>query len=346
MSGVKFCCFFAKYVSEWVKNRGWGGKRIESNVETGAKNPARVRKTLKKIREKKSCSSHLLARKVDAHSPLPDQVRRHLVLVARHAGDDHVADGQALLQIPSLEIPDLVLLLLQPAAATELLHAGHVNRVNLCAIIRQQRRKRPSHNLAAVDDRDPAPEKPLAVVQERVVNPQMLEDFNASQRRAGQDRLLQVVRRVEEADVLVQVADELGAQALDVLVHAQRPLQRAVALRVEDRVVDDDAVDGVVDVGFAELVFQRLAVDFAQREVEAVFAAGLARPFGVHSRGRVGVGQEAVQVWFAVEFEEVLLDFGAEGFGDRGGQDDFARVCRGRGVGGCHFGDFYYVSLF
>lgn len=250
-------------------------------------------------------------------------MRGHLVRIAGDAGDDHVADGQALLETPALEVFHLVLLFLQTAAAAELLHASDVDGVNLGAIVGKEGSEGPSDDLTAVDDCDATAEEALAVVQEGVVDAQVLEDLDAGEGSAGQNALLRVVRRVEEADVLVHVADELWRQALDVLVHADRPLQGAVALRVEDRVVDDDAVDGVVGVGVTQLVLEVFPFHLAEGEVESIVAAGLARPFRVHARRRVFVGQEAVQVRFSVEGCQTALHLGRKRFGDRCGQDDF-----------------------
>lgn len=80
-----------------------------------------------------------------------------------------------------------------------------------------------------------------------------------------------VVGRVEEADVLVHVVDEDGRQALDVLVHVDDVLDGAVARAVEDRVVDEDAVDAVVGVGLADGFLELFALDLAQAECKATF---------------------------------------------------------------------------
>jgi hypothetical protein len=272
--------------------------------------------------------SYLFAREVDAHGSLTDQVCGHLVLVAGNAGDDDVADGQALLETPAFHVGNVVLLLLQAATTAEVLHAGHVDGVDLCTIVGEESRKRTADDLAAVDDSDATAEETLAVVQERVVDSQVLEDLDAGQRSAGQNRLLQVVGRVEEADVLVHVADQLWRQAFDVLVHADGPLQGAVTILVEDGVVDDHTVDGIVGVGVAQLVLEFLAFHLTQSEVEAVIPACLAGPFGVHAGSRIFVRQEAMEVRFAVKSCQSRLDLCRQRFGDRRGQDDFTRAGR------------------
>lgn len=280
--------------------------------------------------------SYLFAREVDAHGALTDQVRGNLVLVAGNTGDDNIADGQALLETPAFHVGHVVLLLLQSAATAEVLHAGHIDGVDLCAVVGEKSRKRTTDDFAAVDHCNATAEQTLAVVQESVVNTEVLEDLDASQGSAGQDRLLQVVGRVEEADVLVHVADQLWRQAFDVLVHADGPLQSAVTFRVEDGVVDDNAVNSIVGVGVAQLILEVLTFHFTQSEVEAVIPARLAGPFGVHAGSRVFVREEAMKMRFAVESCKSRLDLCRQRFGDRRGQDDFTRAGR-CWVGSGHF---------
>lgn len=93
------------------------------------------------------------------------------------------------------------------------------------------------------------PEQPVPVGKNRVVDVQVLEDLDVGQRRAGQDALLELGLRVQEADVLVHVEDVAVAEAFDVFVHIDDLLQVLVLAVVEDGVVDYYAVDVGVGVG-------------------------------------------------------------------------------------------------
>lgn len=92
------------------------------------------------------------------------------------------------------------------------------------------------------------PEQSVPVRQNGVVNPQILQNLDDRQGRARQDTLLQP-RLVEEADVLIHVEDVPVTEALDILADVRDLLQILVLAVVEDGVVHDDAVDGVVVVG-------------------------------------------------------------------------------------------------
>ena len=73
----------------------------------------------------------------------------------------------------------------------------------------------------------------------------MLEDLDDGEGRAGEDGLLEVGGRVEEADVVVHVVEVLVAEALDVFGEGDGFLDVLVVGGVagEYGVVDDDAVD-------------------------------------------------------------------------------------------------------
>lgn len=136
--------------------------------------------------------THLLAGEVDAHGTVPDQIDRDLVLVARHTADDNITDGEAGLEGPSLLVLDGMLLLPQARSTAESLHARHVDRVDLGAVVGQQGSQGSADNLGAVDDGDPAAVQPLAILENGVVDLQVLEDLDNGQRGAGQDGLLVV----------------------------------------------------------------------------------------------------------------------------------------------------------
>lgn len=143
-----------------------------------------------------------------------------------------------------------MLLLLQTGSSAELLHASDVDAVDLRTVVRKQSGQGSPNDLAAVDDGNPPAKQPLTGGEECVVDLQMLEDLDDGQRSAWQNGFHGVVR-VQKTDVLVHVADELRSQALDILEHADGPLQSAVSLGVEDGIVDDHTVDVVVLVGLA-----------------------------------------------------------------------------------------------
>ena len=101
----------------------------------------------------------------------------------------------------------------------------------------------------------------------------MLERLDDGERGAGQDRLLAVRGRVEEADVMVHVEEVCVAEALNVLGQGDGLLDVAILLRVggPDGVVDNDAVDGAVVVGDDDGLLEVLLVDLAEVKVEAAF---------------------------------------------------------------------------
>lgn len=103
-----------------------------------------------------------------------------------------------------------MLLVAQTLASAESLHTSHIDRVDFSAIVCQQSSQRSSNNLTSVDNRNSSAPKSLSVVQDGVVDVEVLEDLDHGQRSAWQDGLLSVVGRIEEADVLVHVVDELG----------------------------------------------------------------------------------------------------------------------------------------
>jgi len=110
--------------------------------------------------------------------------------------------------------------------------------------------------------------QPIPIWQDRIINPQVLEDFDDGQRRAGQNALLCVVG-VEEADVLVHIENVAVREAFDVFGNVDDLLEVLVLPVVEDGVVHYDAVDGGVSVGGYEGVFEVVAGGFAEGEVEA-----------------------------------------------------------------------------
>lgn len=165
--------------------------------------------------------------------------------------------------------------LLQPLAR-KLLHPRDINTIHTRPIIRQQRRQRPPHNLRPIHHANRMPEQPIPIRQDRVVDIQVLEDLDVRQRRARQDALLAFRLAVQEPDVLVHVEDVAVAEPFDVFVHVHDLLQVLVLAVVEDRVVDDYAVDIWVGVGSENGFFDGVAGDVAEGVAEATVALTLA----------------------------------------------------------------------
>lgn len=120
------------------------------------------------------------------------------------------------------------------------------------------------------------PEQPIPIRQDRVVDIQVLEDLDVRQRRARQDALLALRLAVQKPDVLVHVEDVAVAEPFDVFVHVHDLLQVLVLAVVEDRVVDDYAVDIWVGVGSENGFFDGVAGDVAEGVAEATVALTLA----------------------------------------------------------------------
>ena len=210
---------------------------------------------------------------IDARGPVADQLGRDLVRLRGHTGDDDVAEREALLEAPAFLVLDLVALLLDTLAAGEELHAGDVDGIHGGAVVGEESGERAAVDLGAVDDRDGLAKEPVARGEDGVVDLEVLEDLDNGQRGAGQDGLLAVLRRVEEADVVVHVVQVLVAHALDVLAKVDSLLDVLVVVRVlrEDGVVDDHAVDVLIIVGLHDLLLQGFLLDVSQVEVEATF---------------------------------------------------------------------------
>lgn len=105
--------------------------------------------------------------------------------------------------------------------------------------------------------------------QNGVVDIEVLEDLDSGQRGTGQDALLALGLGVQETDVLVHVEDVTVAEALNIFGDIDDLLQVLVLAVVEDRVVDDDAVDVVVGVGGQNGFFDVVAGDFAEGVLES-----------------------------------------------------------------------------
>lgn len=114
-------------------------------------------------------------------------------------------------------------------------------------------------------------EQSVPVRQDGVVDPQILQNLNDRQRRAGQNTLLQPCL-VEEANVLVHVEDVPVTEPLDILAGVRDLLQILILAVVEDGVIHYDTIHGVVVIGSKDMLFEIFAVGFAQLEFEAAGA--------------------------------------------------------------------------
>ena len=191
------------------------------------------------------------AGEIDAHHAIAEKFGRYLELLGGHATNDNVTEGEHVLELIALKSRDLVSGLTDAFAAGEELNPGDVDRVHLRAVVGQQCRQGTAVDFAAVDDSDRLTEEAVARRQDRVVDLQMLERLDEGQRRARQDGLLLVRRRIEEADVMIHVVNVLVAETLHVLVQCYYLLDVSVVGQVvfPDGIVDDDAVDSTVLVG-------------------------------------------------------------------------------------------------
>lgn len=163
--------------------------------------------------------AHLLAGKVDADGAVADLLDGHLELVSGDTTDDDVADSQAVGHGHVGLLLDNVLLAAEALATAEALYTSDIDRVDLSTVVCQQSGQWSSNNLGAVNDGDSATKQSLSIVEDGVVDVEMFENLDHGQGCAGEDALLGVVGRVEEADVLVHVVDEDWAKTFDILVH-------------------------------------------------------------------------------------------------------------------------------
>lgn len=133
-------------------------------------------------------------------------------------------------------------------------------------------------------------------------------------------------------------------EPLDILADVRDLLQILVLAVVEDGVVHDNAVNGVVVVGSQDMLFEIFAVDFAQSEFEtteacqiaialdqdgdeewrlartgSLFFTGACRPIRVHARGRICVREKTDEGGRFVELSEPFSYFGKQAFRDCAG---------------------------
>lgn len=141
-------------------------------------------------------------------------------------------------------------------------------------------------------------------------------------------------------------------QPFDVLGYVHNLLQVLVLAVVENGVINDYAVDGVVGVGGQDGFFDFFFVDVAAGVLEAttqpnnsrqnpfptckerkeeregiLLVTGLLSPIRVHARRRICVCQKSDEMRFLAEGFEALVHFLEEAIGDVFGQYDLAAGC-------------------
>jgi hypothetical protein len=213
--------------------------------------------------------AYLLAREVDTHGTLAEQTSIKLILVTGHTRDDHIAQRRNILKSSALHIVNLMPAVLQTLTTGELLNTGNINTVDASTVVGQERSQWAADDLRAVHHTDSVAEQPVTVGKDSVVDVEVLEDLDVGQRGARQDALLALGLRVQEADVLVHVEDVTMAETLDILANINDLLQVLVLTVVEDRVVDDNAIDVRVGVGGDDGLFDVVAGDFSEGVLEA-----------------------------------------------------------------------------
>ncbi|KAG9796358.1 hypothetical protein KCU88_g239, partial [Aureobasidium melanogenum] len=132
---------------------------------------------------------------------------------------------------PAFLLDDFMLALPDSLATRELLHARDIDTINTSAIVGQQGRQRPTDHFGPINNTNRAPEQPVSVGQDRVVNVQILQNLNHRQRRAWQDGFHGLLL-VQKPDVLVHVENVLVTESLDVLGHVHDLLQTYLSLAV------------------------------------------------------------------------------------------------------------------
>jgi len=112
-----------------------------------------------------------------------------------------------------------------------------------------------------------------------VVNLKMLEYFDNSKWCARKNRLLLVRRRIEKPDVLIHVEDVFVRQTLDIFFQSYKLLDVSVLTRStrEDWIVNNDAVDCIVNVRSEDCFFDIFLCDFAEIKLKATVNTKSAR---------------------------------------------------------------------
>lgn len=111
-----------------------------------------------------------LTREIDTHGPIPNQLGRDLELLPRHPANHHIAQRQAILQLPPDLLMHSMVRTLQPRAAREQLHVRDIDAIHRRAVVGEQRGEGAPDDLGAVDYRDCAAVQAVAVGEDVVVD--------------------------------------------------------------------------------------------------------------------------------------------------------------------------------
>jgi hypothetical protein len=221
---------------------------------------------------------------VDADSTVTDEFGGDLERLDGDTSNDNVAERQAVLELPALLVCNLVAGLLDTLSSGEDLDTSDIYGVDGGTIVSEEGSERSAVDLGSVDDSDGLAEESVAGCQDGVVDLQILEDLDNSERSTRKDGLLAVLGRVNEANVVVHVVDVLMPKTLDVLAEINRLLDVLVMGGVvgEDGVVYDHAINILVLVGLHDLLLEDLLVHCSEVKVEAAMLQISARPRGKH----------------------------------------------------------------
>mmetsp|Transcript_14689 Transcript_14689/g.44146 ORF Transcript_14689/g.44146 Transcript_14689/m.44146 type:complete len:301 (-) Transcript_14689:46-948(-) len=228
---------------------------------------------------------------VDDDGAVLDPLRVHLVIWGRHAEHDDVGAAHRLLHAVRR---------LRHYAAAHDVDGVDVHGVDLGAVVGQQRRQGPAHDLGPVNHGRRYAAELVPHGQVAVVEPEAIDRLHHGEGRAGQDVLGAVAG---DPDVAVHggaggCAEPLGIllrrnAVAEVLIHGVAEERRA---RAEDGVVYDDAADGVLFVGAQQRRFELDGRNLAQLVLDAVGLAGAPRPVRVLPRRIVRVRQKAAEL--------------------------------------------------
>ena len=109
------------------------------------------------------------------------------------------------------------------------------------------------------------------------------------------------------ANIVVHVEAEEVTEALNVLEGVDAVLNILVVAAAKDRVVNEDAVDGVVVVRRYDRLLQRLSIELSKFEGDARLGATAFSDLGVLLGAGVGVGEEGDELHLQVVLLHVRL---------------------------------------
>ena len=206
--------------------------------------------------------SYLVTREIHAHCSLPQQMTGKFVLLARDTSYHDITERQTILKSPFFHVLDLVLPFPDAFASREFLYATYIHAVHASTIISEQSSKRPSHHLTSIHHADCMAEESISIWQYGVVDTEVLQYLDHSQRCAWQDALL-CLCIVEKPDVLIHVENISVTQTLNIFGNIDYLLQILILSAAEYRIVDNYPVNSLISIGrnqrLLNLVFIHLA---------------------------------------------------------------------------------------